>query len=197
MSSTVPQEDMRASIAREIEVIRAAEAQYEYFRQALEGNPLPSPPEPGNPELQADAQRVLDDILEHPPEFGGVAVGGALSIDLDSVKWTLNKRAQFLTELQVQLSRDPSLLNFMDSLISNHVQAAEQRQQAIFTSTLEEQAQKYEAMLTQQKVESEHSTRQQNRFSVIVTAISCVISLAIGWLISAVSPSLVLHLAPK
>jgi hypothetical protein len=113
------------------------------------------------------------------------------------LKRKLEARFMFLNDFRDRLDDDPALLHFVDSIISNHVQAAEQRHRDRLHAALQEQASKYEAMLHQQQADSKVAERRQNTYSLSLTVVSSVAALIAGWLLSAISPvSALAHLLP-
>jgi hypothetical protein len=105
----------------------------------------------------------------------------------------LDARVQFLASFQRQLKDDPEALRFVDAMLSNHVGAAEKRQQERLHTALQEQAASYEALLHKQQADAKAGSRRQNVFSVA----AAVVSLIAGWLLSALNPVFALaHLLP-
>jgi hypothetical protein len=108
------------------------------------------------------------------------------------------RRLQRLEELFHELDTDPELFRFVDSFVGQRVHQAEERQRAAFEALWDRQRRAFVEAEQRQRAESQAAERRQNMAAMRLTAISSVISLVAGWLLSLTAPSTVLvHLVGR
>jgi hypothetical protein len=129
--------------------------------------------------------------------------------DAKDAKARLDTRLRTLQELQFQLMVDPELFRFVAGVLTNEVHAAEQRQQARFQVSERQHTQALRAALQAQQARFEEAQRRQmadslategrqQKQAIRLTVVSSVISLLVGWVLSAVNfGSAIAHLVTR
>jgi hypothetical protein len=150
--------------------LSAGEAQIDaLFEIGQERAGVKTEPEPKKHSSGGRANRVAERARNGHIRAEVDATMAALTDEEKASLKLLQARTKRLRQLQTLFKDDPELMRIVDEMIGNQVKAAEQRQQA----------------------QAHVAQRQQTVFSVAFS----VLSLIVGWLLSAVSPvSAVAHL---